>query len=346
MSTLRRALLIGIAFYAGSALGQSVDPELEKYLDMKQPRFKAYEPNYGIWQWTEDDEEALEAHYSFRYLFTGPDCTDENRSRKQDKKECMENYWNRWEWYLSYTGEFDFYMTTRDSSPVVNRISNPAVHSRWYFGLEDSEFIASLKYVDVAFQHLSNGQTFEADTMENGLLVTQTEYMNDPNGPFFDTISRSVNFVSVEASFRLGKTFREVDPITGRCKGKTGCFDLWVRLIPWYLDDDNPVTWGPDAGRNSIADYDRLRFILSNYREFKKQRNISGLTGWRWDVVWRIGDDLLKTDSLEISAYLPYQFGRLQWSLPFYIQFHHGPMNNLSEFTRKENSIGVGLRFF
>ena len=50
-------------------------PKLEDYLKAEQWRFQPFEPNYGIWQWTEDDEQALEAHYSFKYLFTAPDCS-------------------------------------------------------------------------------------------------------------------------------------------------------------------------------------------------------------------------------------------------------------------------------
>ena len=74
-------------------------------------RFKSYEPNYGIWRFIEGDEDddALTAHYSFRYDFRGGPGVN---------------------LYLAYTGEFDFYMGTRESAPVINRLNNPAIHLR------------------------------------------------------------------------------------------------------------------------------------------------------------------------------------------------------------------------
>lgn len=180
------------------------DPKLEDYLKAEQWRFQPFEPNYGIWQRTEDDDQALEAHYSFKYLFTAPDCTDKHRSKKETMKQCIEGYWNRWDAFIAYTGEFDFYMKTRDSSPVVNRINNPTIHARRYMGEKNGGRFSTLGYLDFAFQHLSNGQTFDAEAMGNGVFVTQTEFLIDPNSPFFDSVSRSVNFISVEARFRLG----------------------------------------------------------------------------------------------------------------------------------------------
>ena len=339
---------INLITLADSCNAQStVDPKLEDYLKAEQWRFQPFEPNYGIWQWTEDDDQALEARYSFKYLFTAPDCTDKHRPKNETAKQCIEGYWNRWDVFMAYTGEFDFYMKTRDSSPVVNRINNPTIHARRYMGEENGGRFSTLGYLDFAFQHLSNGQTFEAEAMENGVFVTQTEFLGNPNSPFSDSISRSVNFVSVEAKFRIGDDHKNKNPITGRCLGTRGCYDLWLRLIPWYVTDDNPVTWGPDAGqRDHYADYDRLRVIFAYNREFTKERDKSGLRALEYSLTWRIGDDLLKTDSIEFNIFLPWQIGSLRWSLPFYAQYHYGPLNNLSNYTRSENSFGIGLRFY
>ncbi len=346
-----RALLLFVATnliaFAGPGNAQgTVDPELKDYLNTEQWRFQPFESNYGIWQWTEDDDEALEAHFSFKYLFTAPDCTKKHRSKNQTKKQCMEGYWNRWEAFVAYTGEFDFYMQTRDSSPVVNRLNNPTIHVRRYMGEQTGGRFPTLGYVDLAFEHLSNGQTTDALAMDNGAFVTQTEFLNDANSPFFDSISRSVNFVSVEAAFRLGPRREQRDPVTGRCVAKRGCYDLWLRLIPWYVTDDNPVTWGPDGGlRDRIADYDRLRIAFAYNREFFEERDKSGISGLEFRLTWKIGDDMLKTDSFEFDVSLPWQIGSLRWSLPIYAQYHYGPMNNLSDYSRHENSFGIGLRF-
>ena len=338
---------ISLITLADSGNAQStVDPKLEDYLKAEQWRFQPFEPNYGLWQWTEDDDQALEAHYSFKYLFTAPDCTDKHRSKKKTIKQCIDGYWNRWDVFIAYTGEFDFYMQTRDSSPIVNRINNPTIHARRYMGEMDGGRFSTLRYLDLAFQHLSNGQTFDAETMENGAFVAQTAFLTDPNSAFFDSVSRSANFISVEARFRLGNHRNKKNPITGRCLGTKGCYDLWLRLIPWYVTDDNIVTWGPGAGRRDrIADYDRLRIIFAYNREFPKERDKSGLRALEYSLAWRIGDDLFKTDSFDFSIFLPWQIGSRRWSLPFYAQYHYGPMNNLSNYTRKQSSFGIGLRF-
>ena len=37
-------------------------------------RLSSFKPNYLIAQRSDGDEDSLKAHYSFRYLFTDPDC--------------------------------------------------------------------------------------------------------------------------------------------------------------------------------------------------------------------------------------------------------------------------------
>lgn len=55
---------------------------------------------------------------------------------------------------------------------------------------------------------------------------------------------------------------------------------------------------------------------------------------------WRLGDRLLKTDSWVLGWQAP--AGN---ALPLYVRVHVGPMNTLSNYTQRQDSIGVGLRF-
>ncbi len=72
-------------------------------------RLQAHEPSYLVARRSDGDENALQMHYSLRYMLD-PDFEDEDA------------------FYLKYNGAFDFYMGTRPSSPVINRlvISSPA----------------------------------------------------------------------------------------------------------------------------------------------------------------------------------------------------------------------------
>src|SRR5712691_2744880 len=139
-------------------------------------RFSAYEPNYAVWRHASGDENAIRVHYSFRHLFTAPDCMSayrrENTSAEwkdmsaEHKKataeaalECLNSYDSRYQIFLSFTGEFDFYMTTRDSSPVINRVSSPGLHYRRY---TPASGWLQMKWWDVAVEHKSDGQATDA----------------------------------------------------------------------------------------------------------------------------------------------------------------------------------------
>ncbi len=288
--------------------------------DDNQNRFSPYEPNYVIWQFTENDDPAMEVRYSFKYLFTDNDSTNGVPDP---------------ELYLKFSGEFDFYMGTRDSSPVINRVSNPGVHYRKYVG--DKKVLGlHWKYFDIGLQHLSNGQALDA--VDQQTLLQET-YVADPDNSLFDDVSRSTNFFSVESSFRFGRTSNQTDYPSDRCGDRSGCYNLWLRFIPYYIDDDNPVTWGPDAGiRSDLADYDRLRTVLT------KQLAPFGVN-MEVGFEWKIGDELLDTDSFDLFVTWP-DIKLLGLNLPLYIRYHNGPMNNLSDYTREQNFTGIGLRLY
>lgn len=290
-------------------------------------RFQPYEPNYVIGQGTEGDDGALEAHYSFKYLFTRPESTDNTSGG---------------DFYFKFTGEFDFYMGTRESGPVINRQSNPAFHYRRYTKDKPIWGIAVLKYFDIGLQHFSNGQATDADRgCDSGTCDTQLIFDRNPNDRFFDSISRGVNYVSVETSFRLGKN-RKNKKSSGRCDGSAHCYDLWVRVIPWYITDDNLVTWGPDVNTRHVAEFERVRVILSHRYSFCKPRaNFSEIEA---TLKWTLGDDFVGGDSAELGIFLPWQRGRVK--IPLYLQIHDGPLNNLSDYTRSRSSFGLGLRFY
>jgi hypothetical protein len=104
-----------------------------------------------------------------RYLLFTPDClanygaavNEETRAGRLDSSakaalaqqavDCIKGYEQRNEFFLAYTGEFDFYWNTRDSSPVVNRINNPGAHYRRHINLTGERGVR-LRWIDFSVE--------------------------------------------------------------------------------------------------------------------------------------------------------------------------------------------------
>ena len=107
------------------------------------------------------------------------------------------------------------------------------------------------------------------------------------------------------------------------------------------MTHDSNITWGPLANSNvKISDYDRFKFIVSDIFN----------TGWsiipeiELGGEWVLGDELLKTDSQDISVSLPIMLNG-GWKIPLYVRAHFGPLSTLSNYTKEQKSIGIGLKF-
>ncbi len=314
----------------------------------ERSRLSAYQPNYAIWQFIEDDENSLEAHYSIRYVFSNPDCVTPYKADEAEAKlKCLKSHGRRSEYFVTYTGEFNFYAFTRDSSPVINRISNPAFHYRKYLEGNSLYGFASLRWFDVAIEHRSDGQVIDADeriedasSVNDGRYKAQVEFENG-NHEYFDAISRGANFISIEGRFQIGGSHNND---TSKCKTTVACFDLWLSLKPIYLSMDSNVTWGSAKNRKmKFSDYDRGRLVLSN-TVFTKNKFISEI---EIGGEWTIGDELLDTDSINLNLILTLNGGIFgeNTKIPLYIRYHNGPMNTLSDYTKEQESLGIGLRF-
>jgi hypothetical protein len=257
--------------------------------------------------WASSDERALRGHFSFKYTVFG-DPYVPLRSRASGKADSPNS---GWEIFLAYTGQFDFYMLTRESGPVINRLSNPAVYARFplkpYLDLGDRDDNAYL-----SLEHRSNGQTGDATT-PRGQESAQRAY-EARDRYYFDAVSRGSNYLA------LTLELTDLQKVQG--------LDLSVKLRH-HFDREDAVTWGPESQRRrSLHDYDRVSALLS-----WKSR-------WGWfDVAWRGGDGLAHTDSWTLGYQVPFA------DIPLYVRAHRGPMNTLSNYTQQQNSFGVGLRF-
>jgi hypothetical protein len=137
---------------------------------------------------------------------------------------------------------------------------------------------------------------------------------------FFDAISRGSNYLSL--------TNYSVPPIQGERS--------FIRArLKLYLTKDSQVTWGPLANSNvNISDYDRGN-LLYRY-ELPAIFDTKSMV----EAEWTVGDKGFKTDSLTLGWHLS-----ANNVIPFYVRAHFGPMNTLSNYTERQNSIGIGVRF-
>lgn len=290
--------------------------------------FGAHEDSYALVNqlnnkgWAGRDEVALRGRFSFKYTVCGtryvnratrakkrPEDSTAPNPRTTDAEQAGEHA----ELFLSYTGEFDFYAGTRPSGPVINRLNNPAINLR----IPLRRLYGPGKSVDdnitISLEHRSNGQTTEAGT-DLGTERAERAY-NARDRAYFDTLSRGANFI--------GLAVKTNDPL-----GVSTNLDLGLKLR-LYLDQDSDVRWGPYLGqRRTIKDYDLL------------QTTAAWQTPGGWvDVSWRVGAAGVKASSLTLGYQIPVR------NFPLYVRYHLGRMNTLSNYTQRQDSIGIGLRF-
>ena len=275
--------------------------------------FRAHHDNYVLYNqmhnngWAGSDEPAVRVQYSFKYSILGCPAVAQHRSQGFGAAQADES-----EVFIAYTGQFDFYMGSRPSGPVINRLSNPGIHwrlplkARWR-GMADNTAVV------LSFEHRSDGQVFEP-TEGTGPEVAQRAY-DQKDRAFFDTLSRGSNFVGLHM---------QGDQVIA---GKR--LDLSATLRA-YVTQNSDITWGPlrDSGAR-VADYDRL---------WLRAGHDTGSIGY-WEIAWRLGDRGLRTDSLDLG------WQACATGVPLYVRLHLGPMNTLSNYTQRQDSIGVGLRF-
>lgn len=273
-------------------------------------RFIPHEPNYMVYRWADNDESALRVHYSFRYTL----CPLPNANDVETKsgERCLIPYKPFTEVYFKYTGDFDFYQGTRPSSPVINRISNPGIHVRRNFSKEHGVD----HWVDVGLEHLSNGQVVDIRNKNNSVNANEAYWIDEH--AYFDSISRGMNFLSVEYKKSNIADIRNVD-FTAKLRAK-------------YFSKDTDITWGPLSGTGTtIADYDRLRLSLTK-KDFP---------GGEVSVAWTVGDKGFGTSSWDVG----YTFEVPCMHIPLFIRYHNGPLQTLSNYTQNQRSIGFGIRF-
>jgi len=301
-------------------------------------RFIPYEPSFVLPLQAsrtfagQSDDAAVEGQFSFQYIIL-------NCNFSYDPSELCTRNADTFETSLSYSGELDFYFGTRESGPVINRISNPALNLSWKLESErwKSERWAISK-LGASVEHRSNGQVIDADEVitdalspDFGQFITQLEFEND-NLEYFDTLSRGANYVTLKANFHLGQDASEKI----LCDRTIYCADFFASYKLYWSDDSN-ITWGELAGTSTnIEDYDRFRLTMSNTFDFFSTRHPVTL-----EFDYTMGNEFFDTDSIDVNVITPITYRGL--NLPLVFRYHRGPMDRLSDYTREYDSFGIGL---
>lgn len=312
-------------------------------------RFVPYETNFMLGaQWStpesgKRDDRAVEVGFSFKYILYN--CTlNENDDRVCDKYDDL------FELSLSYTGEFDFYLGTRSSGPVINRISNPALNLRWKVRSILNKLV-TLNELGISLEHRSNGQVVDVDKVDEdpasatfGQFLTQIA-LDNQDSEYFDSLSRGANYINLSTRFSFGKdsSMNRYNSKESNCDKIILCANFLVSTKIYFSDDSSNITWGKLAGSNtSFEDYDIARIKVSD--TFK----ISKFPVTTFEVDYTFGKELGKTDSVDVNLIFEINLEVLRiggWNIPLLFRYHKGPMDRLSDYTNDYESFGIGLMF-
>ncbi|MBU1214191.1 MAG: hypothetical protein KKA63_03040 [Gammaproteobacteria bacterium] len=287
---------------------QAMDIESKKESSML---FAPYESNSFMFKRTDGDAPSSEINISVRYFFKDP--------VDRDTKAVVYGF----NPFFSYTGKYDFYWwpvrDTRPSAPVISRYQNPAIHLRYL--IPDSSYSRVGDWGDIGLEHISNGQAL---TVQDNLTTVQNAYQSN-NNAVMDSISR------VGALYAI--TFEGRKMLTERS-------DLTLKWYAYRASQEADVAWGPYANRNvSFNDFQRIRV------QWRIKYDGFGFTDlpWQFSAEANIGSLGLSEDSWNFLLNTPVRIGKYEF--PFALSAHRGPMNNLSDYTRPQNTFAAGFTF-
>jgi len=153
--------------------------------------------------------------------------------------------------HLAYTGRFDFFLGSRGSSPVINRLNNPELlFRRW-----NSSKKRKGGYIQIAYGHESNGQQ----------INSQSLFDSDERENRNDFVSRGWDYISVEKKF---SSYWQKD--NTRCKSSFTCTEFWFTfkgiLSTGVLQGDmeDTIFISDRPSDDDIRNYDGWQAVISH----------------------------------------------------------------------------------
>ena len=244
--------------------------------------------------------------------------------------------------YLTFTGRFGFYVSTRHSSPVIAKEYNPKLLWRWienpqstiqttgYDGRPEKQYKG---YLDLAYAHSSNGQSI--DSLQE--YQAQSAQVGSPTYAL-DYISRGWDYLEV-----AGKATFAADALGRGALSLYPDFKFFLRhgLIEGVPEEYH--SWEQDTALRPRHAFDGLDMTLEYWPLAKAScSDHEGLfckAGLRFALTYTTGYD-------PIARYntVRGEFGFLAIGLPLTIWVQDGYMNSLARYYLKTRSIGFELR--
>lgn len=277
--------------------------------------FQPYEVNSIMFKHTHDDDNASEINISMRYFF---------RSESEEKTRA-EVY--KFQPFFSYTGRLDFYwigQNTRPSGPIVSRYQNPALHFRRNDRSDDQA-----GWFDVGIEHISNGQPLDA--AKNKQLVLRAYQVGDRST--MDSVSRTAATVAITLERNTKFTF----PLLDRDS------ELTFKWFAKRFGQEAEVFWGPHANEN--LDFNDFQIARIQWKlNLEDGSKVGKRLPRQFSAEMSIGAKGLSEDSWNFALFWPQDIPHIG-VLPFALTVHRGPMNNMSDYTKSQNAMGIGFAF-
>lgn len=287
-----------------------------------ETRFGNYRPNYVLVRndsLTTNDKH-IELNLSLRYRVYG-DSLFRSKSLA-----------------LAYSGRFDFFWGSRDSSPVENRLNNPELLWR---DADQFKYVPNVVYHQLGFGHESNGQSIDS--------IEEYETRIDENRD--DHVSRGWDYISYETKFRFGQShtghFLDDERSIKNCNESTACGEIWWAAR--YFFENGPLQGEKEEAvfrRNrvgrGIASVDGLTTII----------NDEYIEDWGW--LESVGLSLSHTtgvarpflyNTLKAQIRTTITFPKSQITLPLFFTYFSGYGEELTDYANRTSYFAVGIVF-
>lgn len=296
--------------------GGDVTEKYEKFevLVDNDERFKGFKPNYAVFVPKGDDsDQHIEMFFSLKYRIS---------DSKMVEGYKYDNYA-----FLSYTGKFDFFWSSRDSSPVINRINNPEIHYRKYLS-EDSALGGLVeKYWDIAYGHESNGQD-----------ITDVTAFTNFGENAVERVSRGWDYISYEYKFeinnKLNCEFLDFSCLYAQIYTRAFLHD---GILQGKREED--IFWDSSVDAE-IKEYDGLRLTFGKEHPFGKSKySTQGAS-----VEYRTGTrDTGSNNTFTFNYRQEVRVFGLK--LPIYIKYFSGYGDEISTYHERDRLFSFGLQF-
>lgn len=259
--------------------------------------------------------------YGFNYIvFTAPTSYDHSDFAFEGQVSLRYNISDSGHTFMHFTNRFDFYAGARNSSPVV--IRDEKIGLDWDLRSFNSDLPLNLETIYFGFTHWSNGQvinvTDNPTANDSANTISRAEYTEAYNG--YNTASDSSGYRELVDSLSRSRNYLTVTPLFKFNNGINLAAEFKIPII-----DQEETVWGnidPDA---TFSDYDVMTIAASSAAG-------KGIVA----AQIRLGKKLLAGESYDLS----YHFSK---SSPWFVKYHHGPFQRLSDYTREINVLSFGF---